>query len=332
MNNITAKPIEFEWHSGISIYACESFMKNVGDEYGWLGGFDESGTLRCLLPYTIINRTLIRMVRFRVETIPLGGGIDGDEEKSFLNSVVEHFRSNGAHMIVPATNNTIFRTCPDGAVAAPYGTYVINLDQTEENLWLNLHSKHRNVVRNAIKSGVEIKSGSEYTDVAYNLVRDTLKRTKLGFMKYEAFKRYIVSFGINIRIYVAYYKGSLQGCAIIPFSDYSAYYVYGGSVPAPLTGAINLLHWEAIRQFRDLGVKRYDFVGVRINPKKGSKQEGLMKFKQRFGGKLIFGYMWKYSIDKVRYKVYSIAIRLLRGGDIVDLERHKLNDVRMAEC
>jgi lipid II:glycine glycyltransferase (peptidoglycan interpeptide bridge formation enzyme) len=85
-----------------------------------------------------------------------------------------------------------------------------------------------------------------------------------------------------------------------------------------------MLHWEAIKQFRKLGVKRYDFVGVRINPEKGSKQEGLMMFKQRFGGQLIKGYMWKYAIRPIKFAVYSIAVRLLRGGDIVDNERTRL--------
>ncbi len=55
------------------------------------------------------------MVRFRVETIPLEEELDVQEEKSFLNSAVEYFRSIGADMIIPATTNTIFRTYPDGA-------------------------------------------------------------------------------------------------------------------------------------------------------------------------------------------------------------------------
>ena len=37
-------PIEIDWHPGLSIYASESFMKTVGDEYGWLGGMDNSGS------------------------------------------------------------------------------------------------------------------------------------------------------------------------------------------------------------------------------------------------------------------------------------------------
>ena len=320
-----ATPVPINWHPGLSIFASEPFLKAVGDEYGWLGGIDDSGKLRCILPYTIIRKTgLFRLVRFRVETIPLDGELDVKEEKSFLNSAIEYFRSIRADMIIPATTNTIFRTYPDGAVVAPYGTYIIDLTQPEETLWGNLNSSHRRKVRLAMKSGVQIRSGIEYLKTAYDLVRDTFKRSKLGFMGYEEFKRFVLGLNENVKIFVADYKGVAQGCAVLPFSDHSAYYVYGGSIPTPLTGAMNLLQWEAIRIFRKLGVKRYDFVGVRINPEEGSKQEGLMMHKQRFGGRLVQGYMWKYSLHPLKFAVYSLAVRFLRGGDIVDQERHKL--------
>jgi hypothetical protein len=324
LNLIRTKPVEIAWHSGLSIYASEAFLKTVGDEYGWLGGIDAAGNLRCVLPYTVVRKAFLRMVRFRVETIPIAEGLSTAEERCFLNSVVEHFCSSGASMIIPATTNTIFRTYPDGATAAPYGSYIINLEQPEETLWDKLHSKHRNVIRNAMKKGVEIQSGVQHLDTAYEVVQDTLKRSRLGFMRYEAFKRMVLGLGENVRIMIARHGGAIQGCAVIPFSGYSAYYVYGGSVPSPQTGAMNLLHWEAIKLFRGLGVKRYDFVGVRINPEKGTKQDGLMMFKERFGGELRNGYMWKHSLHRSISWAYSIGVRLLRGGDIVDQEKHKL--------
>jgi len=126
------------------------------------------------------------------------------------------------------------------------------------------------------------------------------------------------------KFFIAEYQGIIQGSAIIPFSSYSAYYLYGGSIENPLTGAMNLLQWEAIRKFKELGVKRYDFVGVRISPEKRSKQEGLMKFKERFGGQLYKGYMWKHGLHPMKYAAYSLAVRVLRGGDIVDVECHKI--------
>lgn len=318
-----AAPIEINWHPGLSIYASEQFLRAVGDEYGWIGGTDGSGKLRCILPYTIIRKATVRMVRFRVETILLEEGLKVEEEKSFLDSVVEYFRSIGADIIIPATTNTIFRTYPHGSIAAPYGTYIIDLCQSEEILWGNLHPKHRNKVRIAIKKGVQVISGTEHLDTSYKLVRDTFKRSALPFMRYDKFERMVNGLGQNVKIFTAIYEGVVQGCAVIPFSNYSAYYVYGGSVLKRITGAMNLLQWEAIRYFHDLGVKHYDFYGVRINPEKGSKQAGLKMFKERFGPQLFQGYMWKSSLTPIKSAVYSLAVRLLRGGDIVDVERHK---------
>ncbi|MEA3391843.1 MAG: peptidoglycan bridge formation glycyltransferase FemA/FemB family protein, partial [Candidatus Marinimicrobia bacterium] len=219
---------------------------------------------------------------------------------------------------------TIFRTYPDGADSAPYGTYIIDLTQSEDTIFSNFNSSHRRKVRLAKKNDIQIKNGLEHSETAYKLVRDTFKRSKLGFMGYKAFESYVHGLGENVKILFADHQGAVQGCIVVPFSRHSAYYVYGGSIPEPITGATNLLHWEAIRQFRELGVRRYDFVGVRINPEKGSKQEGLKMFKERFGGKLIQGYMWKYSLNPLKYSVYNMAVRFLRGGDIVDAEGHKL--------
>jgi len=112
---VIAKKIEIDWDPNLSIYASEPFLKLVGDEYGWIGGFDDSGNLRCILPYTVIRKSIFRIARFRVETIPVGAQLGIEEEKSFLNSAVDFLRSIRADMIIPATTNTIFRTYPDGA-------------------------------------------------------------------------------------------------------------------------------------------------------------------------------------------------------------------------
>ena len=63
-------------------------------------------------------------------------------------------------------------------------------------------------------------------------------------------------------------------------------------------------------------------------PEKGSKQDAINSFKRRLGGKLIQGYMWKYALRPVKSIAYTLAVRFLRGGDIVDRERHKLENLR----
>jgi len=324
MHDLKAEPIAINWTPELSIYASGQFLEAVSDEYGWIGGHDRSRTLRCVLPYTIIRKAGVRMVRFRVETIPMGDGLSVEEERSFLSNAIAYFRSINADIIIPATTNAIFRTYPAGADAAPYGTYIIDLRQPEKLLWANLHSKHRNVIRSANNKGVRILCGREHADAAYQLVRDTFKRSALPFMEHDAFDRMLRGLGQQVNVFVAEHEGCVQGCAVVPFSNHSAYYVYGGSIPEPVTGAMNLLQWEAIRQFHDQGVKQYDFCGVRIDPEKGSKQAGLMMFKERFGPELRRGYMWKFSLNPLKSALYSLGIRVLRQGDIVDAERAKL--------
>jgi hypothetical protein len=318
-------PVDIDWHPGLPIFACESHLKSVGDEYGWIGGFNDSGKLCCVLPYTIIRKAIFRMVRFRVGTILLDQELDEINEKSFLNSAIGYFRSIGADLIIPGTNNAIFRTYPDGADAAPYGSYVIDLSQSEDILWRNIERITRQNIKSAQKKGVTIRTGGERLDAVYERIRDTFKRSKVSFMSYGAFERYVDGLGANCKIMVADYQGVPQSFVLFAYSEYCAYAVYAGNLANQFQGANKLIYWEAIRFFKELGVQRYDFVGARIAPEKGSKQDGINSLKRRFGAKLKQGYMWKYPLRPVSFMAYNLAVRLLRGGDIVDNERHKMD-------
>ena len=332
-----AIPVQINWHSKLPIFASEAFLKTVSDEYGWLGGVDSGGKLLCLLPYSVISKAFFRLVRFPVETIPLIEELDVDREREFLNSALDHFRFARVDLIIPATFNTVFRTYPDGALAAPFGSIIIDLSHPEEVLWKNLHQKHRNVIRNAMKKGVCIHNGRQYLETAYKLVFDSFNRSATTFfarkrlearLNFADFKKQVDGFGENVKVLIAEYAGVVQGAAVIPFSDHTAYYMHGGSIANPLTGATNLLQWEAIKLFRELGVKRYDFFGARQDPEKGSKMEGIIKFKERFGGHYVHGYMWKFSFHSWKNSLYSLAARIRSGGDVVDQEMCKLKSAQ----
>lgn len=324
-----AQQIKLEWHPGLPVFASERFLAAVGDEYGWIGGIDDSGKLCCVLPYTIVRKGFLRMVRFRVQTIPLGEELDTRAEKSFLNSAVGLLRSLGGDIIIPATTNAIFRTYPDGADAAPYGSYIIDLTPPEETLWRNIGRITRQNISRAQKDGVRIRSGLEYIEGAYALTRDTFKRSKIPFMSQDAYKRYVHGLGETGKLMIAEHQSVLQSCVVYAFSNYCAYAVYAGNVPGQHQGANKLIYWEGMRLFRQLGIPRFDFVGARISPEKGSKQEAINLFKQRFGAKLIQGYSWKYPLRPLKSLAYSFAVRFLKGGDIVDCERHKLQPVEV---
>lgn len=323
---LKAEPIEIHWNPSLPVFAKEEFLSAVGDEYGWLGGIDELGTVRCILPYTITRKTGLRLVRFRVETIPCGEALDVCAEKSFLNNAVRYFRTAGADIIIPPSNNTLFRTYPDGAIPAPYGSYAVDLRQPEEVLWKKVSKTTRQNIGKARQDGVSIREGMEFLDPAYDLIRETFQRSKIGFMGRDSFKEFALSLGDNGKLLMAEHQGVAQSYSLFAFSTPCAYWIYGGNVLHQHQGAMKILQWEAIRLFRSLGVHKFDFYGARINPPKGSKQEGINLMKKNLGGTLAQGYVWKYSLRPWRASLYSLAVRLLRGGDIVDQEAHKLQE------
>src|SRR5262249_32474984 len=148
------------------------------------------------------------------------------------------------------------RVCPSSSIAAEYGSYVVDLTLPEETLWKNIHGKHRNNIRSAMKKGVEIRTGTENLDMVHRLVRDSFRRSAKGFVETmrmnfrkgnDAFRNEVVSLGEYVKVFTAECEGVVQGCAVVHFSGHSAYYMHGGSVPAPVTGALNLLHWEAMK-------------------------------------------------------------------------------------
>jgi hypothetical protein len=321
---ILVKPIPIDWRPDLPIFAKESFLKAVSNEYGWLGGFAQSGELKCMLPYTIIKKAIFRMVRFRTESLPMSRDFSVSEETYFLNRVVDHFRSTGVDMIIPAANNAIFRIHPDGARVAPYGTYVIDLTRPEETLWANIDRITRQNIKSASRSGVRVRDAAETElDQAYSLIRNTFKRSDLPFMDMRSFRDFISGLGEYGKVLVADYKDTPQSYVVFGYSDHSAYAIYAGNSAFQQPGANKLLYWEAIRLFRNLGVRLYDFFGTRIQPEKGSKQEALGLFKKRFGAELKQGYMWKFPFHVVKYLFYELAVRVRSGGDIVDAEKHK---------
>lgn len=324
MVKLTISNVDVRWHSELPIYASEEFLKTEAPEYGWIGGTDGNDVLRCVLPYTVIRKPGFRLIRFQTGTLPLEGEISLAEEKSFLNGVVNYFRTAGAHMIIPSGNHAIFRTYPDRAAAGSYGTFINDLGQSEEVLMSAIRKTFRRYIRRAMAEGVQIKCGLEFLDAAYQLISETLKRTGVKFKKYGDFKKRILALGQNVQVFVAEHKGVAHGCMVAPFSRHTAYNCYAGSKSQPTLGAMHLLHWEAIKKFRAMGVRRFDFQGVRTNPEKGSKQEGISHYKEGFGGELVQGYLWKCTLRPLQSLAYSVVVRLLMGGDIVDQERDKL--------
>ena len=122
---------------------------------------------------------------------------------------------------------------------------------------------------------------------------------------------------------VVYDRDQPIGAIFINYSKHTSLCTHAGSVgTSKLYGGIKYLHYETMKKLRDIGVQKYDLVGVRI----GSHHEaleGVFRFKKGFGGNLKEGFLWKMDLANTTIKVYDLIQKIKNRDiktDIIDQE------------
>jgi hypothetical protein len=319
---------DWKWNPDYSIFANEKFLKSQSPFFGFIGGFS-GDELKFVLPYVLKKKLIFKFAVFQTGTIYLNTAATEDEEKEFLDQVVIFLRNEKIDFIAHPSSYVLFKNFPEKSIHAPFATYKIDLKLTEEELFSGMHQKHRNVIRNAEKNNVRIEHGKTFADKAFEVIVKTHDRSNMNFSGKAYFDNLLESLGENVEIFAAFKDDVFQGCAVIPFSRHEAFYLFGGSSGDMVLGAMNLMQWEIIKHFKSLGVESYNFVGARLKPSEGSKLEGIQRFKSRFGGEMKTGYLWKMPLNKIKFHLFNLIVKLRNfgsnsGKDIIDQEREKI--------
>lgn len=253
-------------------------------------------------------------------------------EKEFLNKMVSYLQNvQRVHWIGPTSTSAFFMAYPDGSEWIPFGSHVVDLQQSEETLWNNVHSKHRNVIRRAEKEGLNIVSGNSrklLEDFAY-VDKITWERSGQKGHSVSFFEKLVELYQEQIILFGIYKQDEIQGAIILQYNEQMSYYLYGGCINDVQLGAMNYLHWYAMLYLKSKGVKKYSFLGCRINEDIDSKYHTLQRFKSRFGGELVRGYMFKIPCNNFMYRLERRLRYIKRNHgkqcplDIIDEERYK---------
>ena len=264
---------------------------------------------------------------------PISGNTEGiteDEQRDFYNSAISLIKQHYSVDEISNINTSPTAVYPQNSLYCKFGSYIIDLTQSEEELFSGLHSKHRNVVRKAEKDGLTVDFGPQYLNDCAQLMDDTFKRQN-GYSNASKTLLALSKLKDHCDFWVVKDGDTLQGCAILLWDKYSSYYLHGGSASHTHSGAMNLLHWKAILKMKERGVHFYDFVGARLKPEEGSKLEGIQRFKSRFGGPMKVGYLWRVDLNPLKMKIYRflmVTYFKLRGSvykDTIEIERSKGN-------
>jgi len=295
----------------LPVFAMEFYLSSISTNFGWLGNED------FLISYYIKRKWGVKILIFTSAPFKITKFPKKSESEFIEKCLKIIIKQLKVDYIQRPPTNVFFNSFPNNSQKMPFGSYVINLDSSEEEIFSKFHSKHRNVIRKSIKDGLEVKKSNSFDNKVCNLINETLFRQNLPKLKFD----YIKNIDQSHVLFSSIYKnGEIQGAAIFFWSIYGAYYMYGGSIERPHTGAMNLLHWECIKFFKLKGVKKYDFVGARDIVNEDSKIKGIQRFKERFGGEKKMGFLWKKKLS-LKGHIYEFLIRVKNLSlkiDIID--------------
>ena len=289
----------------LPVIATEGMLRSRSDDWGWFV------TRNYLLPFYIDKKFIFRRLVFTSEPLKREDSLTLDDEKAFLNEVVDYCKTHlKIDFIAKAQITAVFQSFPDDADIVPWGTMVVDLTKSEEELFNGFERKCRNIIRRSIKLGTTVEETDDL-DLVYETVRNTLKRQKNSNLAPRSFFINLKkNLNNNIKYYIAKNNGKMQGVGVILFDNNKGYAYYAGSSERPVPGSINLMHYEIMKDLMKKGIKEYDFVGVRTNVQQDTKHAAIRRFKERFNPKLIEGYAFRVIIKPFKFALYNVAVKL----------------------
>lgn len=159
-------------------------------------------------------------------------------------------------------------------------SYMINLKNSEEELWNNLSSEKRKSIKKAVKDGLIIEQSTDY-ELIYSLIIKSLERNSLSKNR-EIIKNILFSFAnaVNSYGFVARRNNHAIGATFCIISRGKAIYLFGGfDADNKHHGAGVSCMWQSILKAKESGLTHFDFEGS-MDPK-------IERYFREFGGELI---------------------------------------------
>ncbi len=198
------------------------------------------------------------------------------------------------------------------------GTFVINLDKDEEELWGKLEPNSRTKARRAAKSGVHVRISSqlcqEDLDTFFEFYRPLAARIGLDIPEKKLVERMIRA-GDMITASALASNSSVVAVNLIYLCPPYAVDVWGASGRNRINGAGHLLRWECTRWVKHRGLKWYDLGGTATT----DPGDPIYAFKKTLGGQYVnlgSEYRRMGEVVKPVYALFRQAKKLIRRSRV----------------
>ena len=250
------------------------------------------------------------------------------KSQAFLNEIQLIGRKNKAifyrlELDVPATHD--LRLTTDGFIKAfeemqPENTLILDLEKQEGEILSQMKPKGRYNIRVAEKHRVYFKKDPSEINNFYNLYVKTAQRHRITYRDKKYFEGLVDILGEKgyLSCYTGYIKEEGKeiplSSIIVAFSGDTAIYLFGASddqyknLMAPY-----LVQWQAIKEAKASGYKKYDFFGIAPEDQPNHPWAGVTRFKRQFGGEAtrILG-SYDLVFKPTLYQIFKIAEKIRR--------------------
>ncbi len=335
MAKITVKEIEkkTEWEKFITLHEESNFLhsfnwgefhQNLGKTIKRVGFFENDklvGVMLCIVE---------KAKRATYLTIPGGPLLDFDNTdltNAFKQTAKDIAKEQNCSFIrvraqIPENekNNKIFENL--GFKYAPMHLHAeltrqLDLTKSEEQLMIEMRKTTRYEIRQAQKLEIKITTSTDLNDIEefYNLQKETAQRQKFVEFDKRFLKEQFEVFAADkqVLLYTAYLGKVKLAQAFVIFYNQEADYHYGAStIDGRQYPGAYLVQWEAIKEAKKRGMKRYNLWGVAPEQQTDHRFWGVSVFKRGFGGEdLEYLHARDLVINPISYKLNQ-AIELTR--------------------
>jgi hypothetical protein len=183
-------------------------------------------------------------------------------------------------------------------------TNMVDLSLDEDTIFSTIiHSKRRNMIRKASKSGITIKSfySEEGLRIFWPILDELHKKLGYSNYTYDYYNKILKKYANTKQafILIAYKEQEpISGIFVIGNKNYMHYYKGAGVFGVKNEGQGELLQWEAIKISKLLGVKYYDLCNLDKD-----KLPAIYRFKTGISQQII--QYKKYRKNSLGYKILS---------------------------
>jgi len=279
------------------------------------------------MPIKVWGNSILKFGQIQHAPIKNNIELNAEEQAAFYNELISFCKSNNiVGRFIQPHPYSILKSIPAQSKYCNFGTYIVDLqNQTEEEILNRFKKNYITEVKQTESRGAVCKFGFEYLNDFYACYKNTMLKVRKSVDDIEYFKSLYQYFGdSNITVGVVYENENPIGSMFVMHTKYTALYTHAGTMgETKLSGRMKYLIWECMKRLKKNGVKKFDFVGVRINSKDESLQ-GIFNFKKGFGGDLKEGFLWKMDLNPLKAKIYDLTLKVRKPSetfkDIIDQE------------